>query len=211
MFQAGVAERLGSGLQPIYVGSNPTSSSNSSRDRSTVMIGHLRFRVQRASIAFCSFLVLLCLCSPGIASALALDEDYMSIQQADEAVSSAFVVVLDAEVAGANVSMLVAELNEAVGSLVEANLLLANGMVDEAAEAVRLSVEIAERVEDEGLVLKASVLAQRDFVFMLSVAGSIVGVPVFLVFMLFVWRRFKRSYERRVLGLKPEVVGDVEA
>ena len=28
IYQAGVAERLGSGLQPIYVGSNPTPSSN---------------------------------------------------------------------------------------------------------------------------------------------------------------------------------------
>lgn len=175
------------------------------------MIRNLRFRLKRVSITFCLFFIILGLITSEVVSTFALDEGDLSIQQAEESVSSAFEVVLDAEIAGANVSRLVVELDEAAGLIVEAKLLLENGMVDEAAEAARLSVEIANGVEDEGLVLKASALAQRDFMFMLSVAGSIIGVPVFLVFMLVLWGWFKRNYERRILSLKPEVSGDAEA
>ncbi len=126
-------------------------------------------------------------------------------------VSSAFEVVRAAEAAGADVSGLVVELNEAVRFLVEARVLLADGLVDEAVEAAGLAVEVAGGVRDEAGVLRDAALARREILFRGSVLGGIVGIPVFLAFMWFVWQRFRSYYARRLLGLRPEVPGDAEA
>ncbi|NIM45224.1 MAG: hypothetical protein GTO54_06260, partial [Nitrososphaeria archaeon] len=67
--------------------------------------------------------------------------DCVAVAEVD--VSSAFEVVRAAEAAGADVSGLVVELNEAVRFLVEARVLLADGLVDEAVEAAGLAVEVA--------------------------------------------------------------------
>jgi len=150
-------------------------------------------------------------CGCGGVSESSLAEASNSVGVAEEAVSSAFEVVLEAEGVGADVSGLVVELNGAVGLLVEARVLLAVGLVDEAVEAADLAVEVAWRVRNEAAGLEFTLSARRDSLFWASVLGGAVGVPVFLVSMWFVWRWFRGFYVRRVLGLKPEVPGDVEA
>jgi len=140
------------------------------------------------------------------------DEAYNAVQLGEEAISLAFKAVLEAENAGANVSGLVQRLNEAVGFLSEARVLAANGSFDrEVAEFTSRCVDVADRVRDEALALLASALAHRDFVSRLSVAGSVVGVSVFLSFMFLSWRWFKVYYRRKVLDLRPEAVDDADA
>jgi len=140
------------------------------------------------------------------------DEAHTAVQLGEEAISSAFEAVLEAESAGANVSGLVQKLNEAVGFLSEARVLAASGGFDgEAAEFASRCVDVADRVRDEALALLASALAHRDFVFRLSVVGSVVGVSVFLSFMFLSWRWFKVYYRRKVLDLRPEAVDDADA
>jgi len=160
-------------------------------------------------------LVLLCLCSLdawsvcGVVLGDGSGDGLVGVGVAEDAVSSAFEAVLEAGGVGVDVSGLVLELNGAVELLVEARVLLGDGLVDEAGEAAGLAV--AGGVRDEALVLRDEALTRREVLFRASVLGGAVGVPVFLVLMWFAWRRFKGYYVRRVLGLKPEVSGDVEA
>lgn len=130
------------------------------------------------------------------------------IGEAEQSISSAFHVVLEAEDAGANVSSLTVRLNEAAGLLAEARILVQNGDSGQAADLASYSVEIADDVKDEASILKVSALAHRDFVFKVSLAGSLIGVPVFLVFMFRLWRWFKGYYVRRILRLRPEILED---
>jgi len=133
------------------------------------------------------------------------------LEQAEQSISSAFHMVLEAEDAGANVSGLTAKLNEAAGLLVEAKILVQNGDSRQAADLASHSVEIAEDVKDEASTLKASALSHHDFLFKVSLVGTLVGVPAFLALMFLLWRWFKGYYTRRILGLKPEVAEDVDA
>jgi len=192
------------------------------------MNGCLKFRGWRAPVIFSIFFVLLSVSAFRTVSASDKDDAWRSIQRAEQAVSSAFEAVSDAESAGADVSGLIVELNRSVGFLSEANILFRNGDFGGAARLADLSVGIVEGVdrwELDGSVmrsvryegvrveasrLKASALSHRDFLFKVSLVASILGVPVFLLFMLFLWRWFKEFYARRLLDLKPEVASDVE-
>ena len=157
---------------------------------------------------FATFLLLLIpihLSSPNAVSASSLDE---LIEQAEQSISSAFHVVLEAEGAGGNVSSLTVRLNEAAGLLAEARILVQNGDSGKAAELAGYSVEIADDVKNKASTLKASALAHRDFLFKVSLAGSVVGVPTFLFLMFRLWHWFKGYYARRILRLRPEILED---
>jgi len=130
------------------------------------------------------------------------------LEQAEQSISSSFQMVLEAENAGANVSGLTAKLNEAAGLLVEAKILVQNGDSRQAADLAGYLVEVAEDVKDEALSLKASALSHRDFLFKVSLVGTLVGVPAFLAFMFLLWRWFKGHYVRRILGWKPTLSGN---
>ncbi len=144
-----------------------------------------------------------------MASGSSLDDGLVSVERAEKAVSSAFDIVSEAEVAGGNVSSLILRLNDAVGLLSEARVRLADGgSGDSVAGFAGQCIEIANSVRYEASTLRASALSQRDFVFKLSVVGSVVAVSFFLCFMFLFWRWFEGYYSRRVLGLRPEVVVD---
>jgi hypothetical protein len=160
-----------------------------------------------AAFLVVTFILSLSVTKSTVAS-FSLDSDGL-VKQAEESVTTAFKAVLDAEAAGANVSGLIVELNQAVGLLSEAKIALGNGDFDGAAEDAASVVEVAEQVRDEASSLRASALVHRDLVFNALLVGSSIGVSVFLVFMWFLWRWFKGYYVRRVLGLKPEVVGSI--
>jgi len=147
---------------------------------------------------------------PEIVSAEVRDDAFMSIQVADEAVSSAFEAVLIAEDAGANVSTLVLRLNKSANLLAEAkNLFRTDDYVEAAALADHI-VELAHNVEDEASILGAFASSHRESFLELSFISSIVGVSAFLFLMLILWRRFKRAYLQKSLRLRPEVVSYAE-
>ena len=132
------------------------------------------------------------------------------LQDSESSINLAFEKVLEAERAGANVTALVARLNEAVDLLVKANLLERNGKYDEAAEAASAAAKIAREVEDQALKLKDSAISNREFAFKISIAGSAVGISAFLFFMSRLWHRFKKYYVERILACKPEVTEDAD-
>jgi predicted PurR-regulated permease PerM len=137
--------------------------------------------------------------------------DSSLMQQAEEVVSSAYVMVLNAENAGANVTNPLMKLNEAASYLSTARNLLRNEDPDGVAELIFSSIEIAVNAKNEANNLKASALANRDFANKISILISSVVVSIFLVFMFYLWQIFKRSYMRKFLDFTPRVVSDVES
>jgi hypothetical protein len=129
-----------------------------------------------------------------------------SLDGAEALVCQVFETVLEAEEAGANVSGLMADLNEAGALLAEAEILRRHGDLDEAADVAEQAVVIANDVESEALELKNLALVNRQSVFWFSSVCSLVGVSVFLIVLFFVWGWFRRVYVRRLLRMKPEVV-----
>jgi hypothetical protein len=147
---------------------------------------------------------------PRVASAYAGDEAYNSIQQAEQAVSSAFNAVLKAESAGVNVSELIVRLNEAAENLTYAKILFGNGDFNEAIELTNRSIQTSNSVKEEASSLRGTALSQHDLAIQVSLIGLVVGVPAFLFFMFSLWRRYKAFYTRRISGMKPEAASNVE-
>ncbi|MCJ7424809.1 hypothetical protein MUP01_11175 [Candidatus Bathyarchaeota archaeon] len=139
------------------------------------------------------------------------DEVQSSVGDADVAVRHAFNAALEAERVGANVSGLLVRLNEAGMILGEAEIAVRNGHSSEAASKVDQCIGLAESVRNDADALKASALGESQRVLWLSLAFSLVGIAVFVVVMVFVWRWFKRGYVRKMLGMRPEVTSGAEA
>jgi hypothetical protein len=165
-------------------------------------------RVLRGSVSFLLVLVLAGLFSHGVFVVRGADEASSSVGEADVAVRRAFNATLDAERAGANVSGLILRLNEAGTILGEAEIALGNGNSSEAAGKADQCVEIAESVKSDADVFKASALDKALTVFWASLTFSVVGIPVFVAVLEFVWRRFKRGHVEKMFGMKPEVAHD---
>jgi hypothetical protein len=159
---------------------------------------------------FMSFVLLVCLVLilsfPGFFGAGGYVEAASSLDEADTLVCQAFEAVLEAEAAGANVSVLTARLDEAAALLVRAKMLRRSGKLDEAASLIDEAVDIANDVESEASELKTSASVNRQNMFLLYSTFSVIGAPVFLLVLFFVWRWFKRVYVRGLLKSKPEVV-----
>jgi hypothetical protein len=138
----------------------------------------------------------------------AADEASSSVAEADVAVREAFQATLNAERAGANDSGLMLRLNEAGVVLGEAEIAFVKGDSSGAVDNASLCISIAESVKSDADVLKASALDEAQAVFRTSLIVSVVGIAAFVVVLVLVWRRFKRGYVRKTLGLKPEVAYD---
>jgi len=139
------------------------------------------------------------------------DEASSAIGDADNALRRAFEAVLEAESAGANVSGLIARLNEAGELLAEAEIARKIGSVSEAASEAEQCSVLADGVMDEAITLKGEVLAGAQIAFWQDLTVTVMGSAVFLVAMFFVWGWFKRAYAEKLLRMKPEVASDVEA
>jgi hypothetical protein len=134
------------------------------------------------------------------------DQTASKLQAANSAVGQAFNAVLDAEKAGANVTQLLVKLNTAGKFLAEAQNAYNSGTtanVTSMAENVR---QIVEQVNGEALNLRDVSLVESQNSFWLVLIFSVVGAVVFGISLLTVWRRFKRAFMKKLLGLKPEVV-----
>ena len=136
------------------------------------------------------------------------DEAVKAIGRADDAVSSAFAVVLDAEKTGANVSRLRGNLNEAVNLLSQAKILLADGDPLTAVQVANLSAETAQSVGSQASSLEASTLAAHEVALRITLAGSSIGIVVFLSSMFLLWRWFRRRYVLEIQDLRPEATAD---
>jgi hypothetical protein len=133
-------------------------------------------------------------------------EDASSLDEADVLVCQAFEAVLEAEEAGADVSVLIAELDEAGTLLAKAKVLYRDGNVSEAVSLADQAVAMASDIKGEASELRSSALVNSQNALRLSLIFSVAGGSVFLLVLFFVWRWFRRVCVRKLLGMKPEVV-----
>jgi hypothetical protein len=128
-----------------------------------------------------------------------------AVASADSTLQVAFVTVSDAERAGANVSGLIARLNEAGSALTSARVALDAGNYSGAASLAALSEGLADAVAADAAVSKDNAVTQASH-WWVTVSLSLVGSASLLAVLFLLWRRFKRLYKDRVLGGRPEVV-----
>jgi hypothetical protein len=128
------------------------------------------------------------------------------LQAANNIVGGAFNSVLEAEKAGGNVTPLLARLNTAGKLLAEAQNVYNSGNTANVTSMVENAIQIANEVNGDALDLRNSSLVESQNNFLLTLTFSIVGAVVFVVSLLYVWRRFRRSFMKKLLGLRPEAV-----
>lgn len=136
------------------------------------------------------------------------DSGQASIEAADSSIRQAFAVVLDAEKAGGNVTVLLAELNNAGSLLAEAENAYRTGNLSEVTFKTGNASQIAENVRNEALNLRDASFVNSQNVFWLTLALSVVGAVVFTVALVLGWKRIRSAYLKKLLKKKPEVVAD---
>jgi hypothetical protein len=129
-----------------------------------------------------------------------------SIENADSAIKTAFENVLSAENAGGNVTSLIDRLNIAGALLAEAeNEQRSDSSINVTTKAMNALI-IANQVNDDALSLRNVSLVRSQNNLWLTLTFSLVAVIAFEISLFILWRRFKRSYINKLLGMKPEVV-----
>lgn len=134
----------------------------------------------------------------------------LEVAEAEEALVSAYDVVLEAEEAGANVSYLLDKLSIGGEYLAEAYIFVRFGDSESAAYLANLCAEAVNDVEDEAELLREEATRLEKADILGRVFGSAVGVVIVVVCGFVLWELFKRYYHEKILELKPEV-GDVES
>ena len=134
------------------------------------------------------------------------DQTASKLQAANTAVEQAFNSVLDAEKAGANVTGLLAQLNDAAGVLAQAENSFRTGDFNTSATQADSVLPIAQEVTNSAQDAKQTALVSGQNAFWFTIAFTEIGAFVFVLVLFLVWRRFKRGYMKKLLGLKPEVV-----
>lgn len=129
-----------------------------------------------------------------------------AVDGAEASLRHAFAQVLDAEVAGANVSGLVAELTHAGSLLTSSEGNLSLGDISVAYDEAVMCKSLADSVARDASVLRADAVAAQGR-WWLPVTVSVVGSGAFLVVLFVVWRKFKGRYTEGLLRSRPEVVG----
>lgn len=136
------------------------------------------------------------------------DEATTAIIEAETNLGLAYQAIRDAEEAGANLSSLFVQLNEAAELLAQANISYRTGDLDDATNLASASTVIANNLKIEAYRARDNALYQRIQSFQLALAESILGITMVIAGGFVSWRLFKRRYYRRVLRLKPEISSD---
>jgi hypothetical protein len=130
------------------------------------------------------------------------------ISEADYLMAQAHEAVLGAEEVGADVSGLLDRLDVAGEYLAEAHIWYRLGDFENATRFAGLCFDVVEEVRSEAYRLTEEAYGLWVAGLFVRIIGSFVGVVVVVLLCYVVWRAFKRRYQRRVLGLKLEVVSD---
>jgi len=133
-----------------------------------------------------------------------------ALDDAENALASAYLAAVEAENAGANVSRLNLKLRIAGECLANANNAFRLGNYEVAYAYASNCTKIVEDLVYEAETLKEEAMKSREERLFVSAACSSVGLSFLFVFSLFGWRHLKAFYVKRVLKMKPEVVEENE-
>lgn len=129
-----------------------------------------------------------------------------SIQAANSSIDQAFANTLAAEKAGGNVTQLLAKLNNAGALLSGADSAYLSGNLANVTSNADKARLMADQVNSAALSLLNASVGSSQNSFWLTLVFSVDGAFVFVFVLLLVWRRFKRDYKKKLLGLKPKVI-----
>jgi CHASE3 domain sensor protein len=133
------------------------------------------------------------------------DQTTSKLQAANTAVEQAFNAVLDAEKAGAHVTGLLVQLNDAAGILAQAENSNRTGDFSTAAAQADSILPIAQEVTTAAQEAKQTALVSGQNAFWSTIAFTVIGAFVFVLALFLVWRWFKRRYIKSLSEAKPEV------
>ncbi|MGD0451252.1 MAG: hypothetical protein ABSA79_09405 [Candidatus Bathyarchaeia archaeon] len=133
------------------------------------------------------------------------DQTASKLQAANTAVEQAFKAVLDTEKAGANVTDLRVQLNNAEGILAQAENSYRTGDLTTAATKADNVIPIAQQVKTSAQEAKQNALVSSLNALFTTIVFTVDGIFVFLLILFLVWRWFKRRYIRSLSEAKPEV------
>jgi len=131
-----------------------------------------------------------------------------ALESAEEAVASAYVLVLEAEGAGGEVSELVARLNGALGYLSGAERAFESGEYDVAVLSAGKAVEASDAVGIDAVGLKRLAEVRGEIMFRNQLVLSLLLVSLTVSLGFLGWSLFKGYYVRRMRGFRPEVSAD---
>ena len=156
---------------------------------------------------FCVLFVLLASVVVGCIDALDIEDMAVSaVEGAEQAVTIAYLAVLEAENVGAGVSELLRRLDSAALYLAFAEMCLRIGDFDGAIGNASLCVEALDEILGDAEAMRDEATKELSDRSLMAISGSIVGVVFVLCVSFFGWRFFKVRYYERVLKMKLEVV-----
>ena len=132
--------------------------------------------------------------TPEILASNSEDTATTSIERAENALVSAYQAVLEVEQVGANVSGLLAKLNEAGELLANAHMAYRLEDFDNATSSANQSKDVGVEVENEAYELKNSAWHENIQRLWLTIMGSVLGVILVASGSFWVWRFLKRRY-----------------
>lgn len=142
-------------------------------------------------------MIMLIVSQSRLTSASDASDVFLETERADTAVFSAYEAILDAERAGANITILINKLNDACQYQTIANSSLSWGYFHGALGNSTLAWESIDSVEQEASELTEIALVEADRRLWISIAGSSGAITLILILLYFGWKHHKRSLLRR--------------
>ncbi len=129
-----------------------------------------------------------------------------SIALANSSINIAFTNVHAAQQAGANITELLARLNDGATLLTQAINSYNGGNMANVTSDSESARAIADKVNNDAIDLKNGNIAQSKNNLLVTCLLSISTALIFVFLLFLIWRRFKRSYLKKILDLKPKGV-----
>jgi CHASE3 domain sensor protein len=127
------------------------------------------------------------------------------LQAANDAFKQAFNAILSAEKAGANVTILMSQLNLAANYLTQAENAYRYGDLNTGASSADKSLTIAREIAAASQDTEETATVASQNTFLSTTSFTIIGAFAYTLALFLVWRRFKRRYIKSLSEAKPEV------
>jgi len=129
----------------------------------------------------------------------------LRLQAANSVVDAGFKAVFAAEKAGANVTSLLAQLNNAATLLAQAEIANRTGDYNTSIARADSVLLVAQPVASSAQTLQSAATVASQDAFWLSIEFTVIDAVVFLAILFVGWRWVKARYMKHVLESKPEV------
>lgn len=134
------------------------------------------------------------------------DSTLQKIQNANYELERAFLTVLEAEAAGANITDLIIQLNSAAETLALAENSYRIGDLNTAAIKADNVITLAHQMVSIAEEVTQKVLISNQRLFWSKFALTLIGIFIFILVLFLIWCIFKKQYINNLFQTKPEVI-----